>query len=280
MTEGATVERVIDESQVHAPYLGPPKPAPPSTAYPALALRGLVKRFDAKVAVAGVDLDVPAGSFYGLLGPNGAGKTTTLSMAVGLLRPDAGAAFVLGHNVWADPVEAKRRLGVLPDGVRMFDRLSGTELLAYTGLLRGMDAELVDSRARDLLDVLGLLDAGNTLVVDYSAGMKKKIGLACALLHAPRLLVLDEPFEAVDPVSAALIRDILHRYVHGGGTVIFSSHVMEVVEKLCTHVAILSDGAIKSVGTLDEVRGSRDLEDVFVEVVGGRIATGQELSWL
>jgi ABC-2 type transport system ATP-binding protein len=253
-------------------------PAPPAGA--ALALRGLVKRFDAKVAVAGVELDVPAGSFFGLLGPNGAGKTTTLSMAVGVLRPDAGAAFVLGHDVWADPVEAKRRLGVLPDGNRMFDRLTGGELLAYTGLLRGMDPRQVDARARDLLDVLGLSDAGRTLVVDYSAGMKKKIGLACALLHAPRLLVLDEPFEAVDPVSAALIRDILHRFVHSGGTVIFSSHVMEVVEKLCTHVAIMADGAIRAIGTLDAVRGGRDLEEVFVEVVGGRIATGQELSWL
>jgi ABC-2 type transport system ATP-binding protein len=246
----------------------------------ALALRGLTKSFDAKVAVAGVNLDVPAGSFYGLVGPNGAGKTTTLSMAVGLLRPDAGAAFVLGHDVWADPVQAKRRMGVLPDGVRLFDRLSGGELLAYTGLLRGMDPAEVDTRAKDLLDVFGLVEAGRTLVVDYSAGMKKKIGLACALLHAPRLLVLDEPFEAVDPVSAALIRDILHRYVHGGGTVIFSSHVMEVVEKLCTHVAILADGKIKAVGTLDEVRAGRDLEDVFVQVVGGRTATGQELSWL
>jgi ABC-2 type transport system ATP-binding protein len=246
----------------------------------ALALRGLVKRFDAKVAVAGVDLDVPAGSFFGLLGPNGAGKTTTLSMAVGLLRPDAGAAFVLGHDVWADPVEAKRRLGVLPDGVRLFDRLTGAELLAYTGLLRGMPPAEIDARARELLDVFDLADAGRTLVVDYSAGMKKKIGLACALLHAPRLLVLDEPFEAVDPVAAALIRDILHRYVGGGGTVIFSSHVMEVVERICSHVAILSDGTIKAVGTLDEVRGDRSLEQVFVEVVGGRIATGQELSWL
>jgi ABC-2 type transport system ATP-binding protein len=246
----------------------------------ALALRGLVKRFDAKIAVAGLNLDVPAGSFFGLLGPNGAGKTTTLSMAVGLLRPDAGAAYVLGRDVWADPVEAKRRLGVLPDGVRMFDRLSGAELLEYTGLLRGMDPVEVDRRARDLLDVLGLTDASQTLVVDYSAGMKKKIGLACALLHAPRVLVLDEPFEAVDPVSAALIRDILHRYVHSGGTVIFSSHVMEVVEKLCSHVAILTDGVIRAVGPLEQVRGDRELEEVFVEVVGGRMATGQELSWL
>jgi ABC-2 type transport system ATP-binding protein len=246
----------------------------------ALALRGLVKRFDEKVAVSGVDLDVPAGSFYGILGPNGAGKTTTLSMAVGLLRPDAGTAWVLGHNVWQDPVEAKRRLGVLPDGVRLFDRLSGAELLAYNGLLRGMEPPVVDQRTTELLDVLALADAGRTLVVDYSAGMKKKIGLACALLHAPRLLVLDEPFEAVDPVSAALIRDILQRYVAGGGTVVFSSHVMEVVQRLCSHVAILADGAIKLVGTLAEVRGERSLEDVFVQVVGGRIATGEELSWL
>jgi ABC-2 type transport system ATP-binding protein len=246
----------------------------------ALALRGLVKRFDGIYAVSGVDLDVPIGSFYGLLGPNGAGKTTTLSMAVGLLRPDAGAAFVLGHDVWADPVEAKRRLGALPDSVRMFDRLTGAELLAYTGLLRGMAPDVVDARGRELLDVLDLANAGRTLVVDYSAGMKKKIALACALLHAPRLLVLDEPFEAVDPVSGALIRDILHRYVAGGGTVIFSSHVMEVVEKLCTHVAILAGGQIRAVGTLDEVRQGRALEDVFVQVVGGRVATGAELSWL
>lgn len=246
----------------------------------ALVLRGLVKRFDEKVAVSGVDLEVPAGSFYGILGPNGAGKTTTLSMAVGLLRPDAGTAWVLGHNVWQDPVEAKRRLGVLPDGVRLFDRLSGAELLAYNGLLRGMEPAVVDQRTTELLDVLALADAGRTLVVDYSAGMKKKIGLACALLHAPRLLVLDEPFEAVDPVSAALIRDILQRYVTGGGTVVFSSHVMEVVQRLCSHVAILADGAIKLVGTLAEVRGERPLEDVFVQVVGGRIATGEELSWL
>jgi ABC-2 type transport system ATP-binding protein len=251
-----------------------------ATDSPALALRGLTKQYDQKLAVAGIDLDVPVGSFYGLLGPNGAGKTTSLSMAVGLLRPTQGRAFVLGLDVWADPVRAKQRLGVLPDAVRMFDRLSGAELLAYNGLLRGMPPDVVDQRGKELLDVLGLADAGRTLVVDYSAGMKKKIGLACALLHAPRLLVLDEPFEAVDPVSGALIRDILHRFVSGGGTVIFSSHVLELVERLCTHVAILAEGRLKAVGTLDEVRHGRDLEDVFVEVVGGRVATGQELSWL
>jgi ABC-2 type transport system ATP-binding protein len=248
--------------------------------HPALALHGLVKQFEAKVAVAGIDLWVPQGSFYGLLGPNGAGKTTTLSMAVGLLRPDAGQARILGHDVWADPVAAKARIGVLPDGVRLFDRLTGSELLAYHGLLRGMDATVVDQRGAELMDVLELGAGNRTLVVDYSAGMKKKIGLACALLHAPRLLVLDEPFEAVDPVSAALIRGILQRYVTGGGTVIFSSHVMAVVERLCSHVAIMADGRIRVHGTLGEVRGDRSLEEVFVEVVGGRTATGSELSWL
>jgi ABC-2 type transport system ATP-binding protein len=246
----------------------------------AMSLRGLVKRFDTTVAVAGLDLDVPAGSFYGLLGPNGAGKTTTLSMAVGLLRPDFGQARILGYDVWADPARAKRLLGVLPDGVRMFDRLSGAELLAYHGLLRGMDPATVDQRSRELLDVLELGTGNRTLVVDYSAGMKKKIGLACALLHAPRLLVLDEPFEAVDPVSAALIRDILQRYVAGGGTVVFSSHVMAVVERLCSHVAIMAEGTVRLQGTLGSVRGDRSLEDVFVHVVGGRIATGSELAWL
>jgi ABC-2 type transport system ATP-binding protein len=247
---------------------------------PALVLQGLVKRFDGVLAVAGLDLEVPAGSFYGLLGPNGAGKTTTLNMTVGLLRPDAGRAVVLGRDVWRDPLAAKSVLGTLPDGVRLFDRLTGSELLEYTGLLRGMDRATIAQRSHDLLDVLDLAGAGRTLVVDYSAGMRKKIGLACALLHAPRLLVLDEPFEAVDPVSAALIRDILQRYAAGGGTVIFSSHVMAVVERLCTHVAVLAQGELKAVGTLAEVRGGRDLEEVFVELVGGRIATGSELAWL
>ena len=245
-----------------------------------MSLRGLVKQFDTKLAVAGVSLEVPAGSFYGLLGPNGAGKTTTLSMAVGLLRPDAGQAILLGYDVWADPVTAKARLGVLPDGVRLFDRLTGPELLGYHGLLRGMNAATVDQRARELLEVLELGAGNRTLVVDYSAGMRKKIGLACALLHGPRLLVLDEPFEAVDPVSAALIRDILRRFVAGGGTVVFSSHVMEVVERLCSHVAILSDGVLRLRGTLDQVRDGRSLEEVFVRVVGGRVATGSELAWL
>ena len=246
----------------------------------ALRLTGLAKSFGDNVAVDRVDLAVPAGSFFGLVGPNGAGKTTALSMAVGLLRPDAGSSAVFGVDMWSDPVRAKALIGVLPDDLALPERLTGRELLAFLGQLRGLDPAVVAERTRELFQVMDLEHAERTLVVDYSTGMRKKIGLATALLHAPKLLVLDEPFEAVDPVSAALIRDILQRFVTGGGTVVFSSHVMEVVERLCSHVAIMAGGAIRLQGTLAEVRRDRPLEDVFVEVVGGRTATGSELAWL
>lgn len=253
----------------------------PATDPPALALRGLRKTFGQTVAVDHVDLDVPRGSFFGLVGPNGAGKTTTLSMATGLLRPDAGSAFIDGHDVWGSgPAEAKRRVGILPDGQRLFDRLSGRELLTYAGLLRRMEPAVIAQRSAELLDVLDLTDAGSTLVIDYSAGMRKKIGLAAALLHSPRLLVLDEPFEAVDPVSGGAIRTILQRYVEAGGTVIFSSHVMELVERLCDQVAVIAAGRVLAAGAIDDVRSGRSLEDVFVALVGGRRDTGEGLSWL
>lgn len=241
---------------------------------------GLAKRFDAKVAVAGVDLDVPAGSFFGLVGRNGAGKTTTLRMTTGLLRPDAGTAIVDGVDVWREPVGAKQRMGVLPEDLRLFDRLSGSELLAYTGELRSMDPVVIASRSRDLLDVLELREAAGTMVVDYSQGMRKKIGLAAALLHAPRVLFLDEPFESVDPVSARTIRSVLQRFTDGGGTVVFSSHVMDTVERLCDHVAVLHAGRLVAAGRLDQVRGGRPLEDVFVELVGAGSDGGGGLSWL
>jgi ABC-2 type transport system ATP-binding protein len=168
-----------------------------------------------------IDLAVPAGSFFGLVGPNGAGKTTSLSMAVGLLRPDGGTVRIFGRDVWADPVAAKTLIGVLPDGMALPDRLSGREVLVYLGLLRGMPREVVAERADELLQVLELDGAEGTAVVDYSTGMRKKITLATALLHNPRLLLLDEPFEAVDPVSAATVRTILQRFVARGGSVIF-----------------------------------------------------------
>ncbi|SEB75265.1 ABC-2 type transport system ATP-binding protein [Paramicrobacterium humi] len=254
--------------------------APPSAASaPALSITGLIKRFGPKLAVDNINLDVPVGSFYGLVGPNGAGKTTTLSMATGLLRPDAGSIRILGVDVWADLVAAKRLVGVLSDGVALFDRLTGEQLVSYAGLLCGLDRDSVAERTRDLLALLDLQEAAGTLVVDYSAGMTKKIALACALVHAPRLLVLDEPFESVDPVSAANIRDILTGYVSTGGTVIVSSHSMDLVQRMCDHVAVVSQGRIVAAGTVDEVRAGSTLEDRFVELVGGR-RHAEGPSWL
>jgi ABC-2 type transport system ATP-binding protein len=269
---------------------GPSEAGAPGTgaspAVPALRLRGLSKRFGDTLAVDGLDLDVPAGSFFGLVGPNGAGKTTTLSMATGLLRPDAGTAAVLGTELWApgrgaaSPAAGKALLGVLPDGLRTFDRLTGAELVRYAGLLRGLDRDVALARTGELLAALDLTAAADVLVVDYSAGMTKKIGLACALVHAPRVLVLDEPFEAVDPVSATAIRAILQAFVTGGGTVVLSSHVMDLVQRLCDAVAVVAAGRVLAVGTVDEVRGGGSLEDRFVQLVGARPTDEGALSWL
>lgn len=245
-----------------------------------MSLRGLTKVFGTKVAVDGLTLDVPAGCMFGVVGPNGAGKTTTLSMATGLLRPDRGSAAILGDDVWADPMRAKARMGVLPDGLRLFDRLSGKELLSYVGRLRSVPGPDIEARSAELLDTLGLAEDANTMVVDYSAGMTKKIGLACALIHAPRLLVLDEPFEAVDPVSGEGIRSILRGYVAGGGTVVLSSHVMELVESLCDALAVVAAGRVLAAGTLDDVRAGSSLQKRFLDLVGVREADGEALAWL
>ncbi|MFK0187583.1 ABC transporter ATP-binding protein [Streptomyces rubiginosohelvolus] len=249
---------------------------------PAVRVQGLWKRFGEQVAVAGIDLELPAGKFIGLVGPNGAGKTTTLSMVTGLLRPDMGKIEVAGHDVWTDPVEVKSRIGVLPEGLRLFERLSGRELLAYNGRLRGLPGNEVDKRATQLLDVLDLAGSQHKLVVDYSTGMRKKIGLAAALLHNPEVLFLDEPFEGVDPVSAQTIRGVLERYTRSGATVVFSSHVMELVESLCDWVAVMAAGRIKAQGTLAEVRGDApSLQNAFLELVGaGGRDNGDSLDWL
>ncbi len=243
-------------------------PAPDAPA--ALRLDGLVKRFGATVAVAELSLTVPVGSFYGLVGPNGAGKTTTLSMATGLLRPDAGTASVHGVDVWTDPAAAKRMIGNLADGVRLFDRLTGAQLISYTALMYGLPREQIPQRMADLLRLMDLEAAAGTPVADYSAGMTKKVALACALVHAPRLLVLDEPFESVDPVSAANIEDVLRSYTGSGGTVIVSSHSMDLVQRMCDHVAIVAAGRVLAAGTVDEVRGGATLQDRFLALVGGR----------
>jgi ABC-2 type transport system ATP-binding protein len=248
-------------------------------AAPALALAGLGKSFGDTAAVSDVDLSVPAGTFLGLVGPNGAGKTTLLSMAVGLLHPDRGTAAILGQDVWsaASSAAAKRLLGALPDGLALPQRLTGPELLTYLGLLRGMPEDVVRSRTAELLDVLDLEHAGRTLIADYSTGMRKKIGLATALLHGPRVLVLDEPFEAVDPVSAAELRAILDGFLAAGGTIVMSTHTMALVEQLCDHVAVMAHGQVLRTGTLAQVRGGQTLEAAFAELVGAAPARG--LSW-
>ena len=252
-------------------------PAPASV--PALQMRGLVKAFDRNVAVDRLSLDIPVSSFYGIVGPNGAGKTTSLSMATGLLRPDAGQVLVHGVDVWTQPQRAKTLLGVLPDGLRTFDRLNGLELVTYSGLLRGLERDVVVPRATELVKVLGLWDAGTTLVADYSAGMRKKIHLACAMVHSPSILVLDEPFEAVDPISAQTIQAILRDYAAAGGTVVISSHVMATVQRLCDHVAIINAGRVVAAGTTEQVAAGADLEQRFTELVGGHGRT-EGLSWL
>ena len=248
---------------------------------PAVQLRGLAKRFGQVVAVESADLEVRPGCFFGLVGPNGAGKTTTLAMATGLLRPDGGTALVDGVDVWREPLLARQRMGVLPEGLRLFERLSGRELLGFTGRLRGMAGDEVDSRAAELLTVLGLAAEGDRLVVDYSTGMRKKVALAAALLHNPSVLFLDEPFEAVDPVSARAIRDVLHDFTGRGGTVLLSSHVMELVERLCDEVAVMAGGRVLAAGPVDALRDGRPLEDVFVDLVGGGAPMGAgALGWL
>lgn len=245
----------------------------------AVALRNLQKRFDDKVAVAGVDLVVPRGTFFGLVGPNGAGKSTTLKMTTGLLRPDAGTAIVDGIDVWTDQQEVKRRIGVVGEDLRLFERLTGREMLQYVALLRGFDRSEADHRGQQLLDFLGLEEAAGRLVIDYSAGMRKKIALGAAVLHRPSVLFLDEPFESVDPLSVRLIRDLLEQLVDGGATVVFSSHVMEVVERLCDHVAVMHQGNVVASGETHELCAGRRLEDVFVDTVG-ELESSADLGWL
>lgn len=281
-TTGSTarVPKAAEPVATPAPVTPASPVAPnPQTAKVVLSISGLVKHFGDNTAVDGVALDVHEGSFYGIVGPNGAGKTTTLSMVTGLLRPDGGTVTVHDVNVWKHPSKAKRSIGVLPDRLRLFDRLTGAQLLYYAGTLRGLDSDTVRERAGDLASAFGLEDALNRLVADYSAGMTKKIALAAAMIHSPRLLVLDEPFESVDPVSAANVIEILQKYVAAGGTVVLSSHGMDLIQRVCDSVAIIVQGKVLASGSVDEVRAGGTLEDRFVELAGGRKAA-EGMEWL
>jgi ABC-2 type transport system ATP-binding protein len=253
---------------------------------PAVETRGLTRAFDGKVAVDRLDLSVPRGVFFGFLGPNGAGKSTTIRMLCGMLQPTSGEARILGLDPAADPVGVKRVLGILPEEIFTYERLSGWELLVFTGRMHGLGAEEAEKRAADLLALMEMgVEDRNRLLVDYSMGTKKKVLLACAMIHSPRVLFLDEPFNGIDAVTARAIRRVLERAVERGVTVFFSSHVMETVERLCDLAAVIRQGRLVATGTLEDLRAASglgagaDLEEVFVRLVGGVEDRGT-LEWL
>ncbi len=263
---------------------------------PAVETINLVRRFGDFAAVDGINLRVRAGSFFGFLGPNGAGKSTTIKMLTGLLAPTSGRALVLGYDIAAEPLEVKRRIGVVPEDLNLFERLTGAEMLSFTGRMYGLAREEIAARSRELLELMELEGEPRKLVVEYSHGMKKKLALACALIHRPEALFLDEPFEGVDAVASRTLKSLLSRLTERGLTVFLTSHVLEIVERLCTDIAVISEGQLVAEGPLDELRrgitvagredatgadGMMSLEDYFIRVVGGERATdGDALRWL
>jgi len=247
---------------------------------PAIETRGLRKDYDGRPALAGVDLRVDRGEFFGFLGPNGAGKTTTIHVLTGVLSPTAGEIEVLGMRVPEEVDAIKRSIGVVPDENVLFDRLTGNELLEFTARMYGLDRDTAAERSHELMGLFELDTRADTLIAGYSKGMKKRVALAAALIHRPRMFLLDEPFEGVDPVGARLMKRILLQQVERGATVFLTSHVLEVVERLCDRVAILSEGRIVAEGTVEQLRSAEEtLEDIFLRVIGGE-RTAEPLTWL
>jgi ABC-2 type transport system ATP-binding protein len=246
---------------------------------PAILARDLRKFYGAKAAVDGVDLEVPRGSFFGFLGPNGAGKSTTIRILTGLIPADSGSIEILGYRLPEQALEVKRRIGLVPDESLLFDRLTGLEYLEFVGRMYGMERGTALERARGLLDLFELT-ADRKIIAEYSKGMRKRVAMAASLIHHPELFLMDEPFEGVDAVGARLMKDILQDLVRRGATIFLTSHVLEVVERLCDRVAIIHQGRIVRSGTLAELRaGGESLEDAFVRIVGaGR--TADSLEWL
>jgi ABC-2 type transport system ATP-binding protein len=235
---------------------------------PAILARGLRKRYGTHAAVDSLDLEVPRGSFFGFLGPNGAGKSTTIRMLTGLIPPGSGEIEILGLPLPAAELEIKRRIGLVPDESMLFDRLTGAEFIEFAGRIYGLPRAVALDRARSLLGLLEL-PADAKIIAEYSKGMRKRVAMAAALIHHPDLLLLDEPFEGVDAMGARLMKDILLDLVHRGATIFLTSHVLEVVERLCDRVAIIHNGRIVTTGTMEELRDSGEsLEDAFVRVVG------------
>jgi ABC-2 type transport system ATP-binding protein len=245
---------------------------------------GLTRDFGNFRAVDGIDLAVPAGSFYGFLGPNGAGKSTTIKCLTGLLRPTAGSISILGTDPLADPVSVKRRIGVVPEDLALFDRLTGQETLTFVAQVHGIDRATAKHRSSDLLDLMDLKSAGTTLVTDFSHGMRKKLSLAAALLPAPRLLFLDEPFEGIDAVASRQIKDLLLSFVSHGGTIFLTSHILEIVERLSTHIGVIDEGKMVAQGPIGELRAGagsgKTLEELFIGLVGGDVHARTALDWI
>jgi ABC-2 type transport system ATP-binding protein len=258
---------------------------------PAVETIGLRRTFGEVVAVDSLDLRVEPGTFFGFLGPNGAGKSTTLKMLTGVLPASDGAAMVLGYDVGREPVEVKSRIGVVPEQMALFDRLTGPEYLSFVGRMHRLERSVMLGRITELLELLGLADDGRKLIVDYSHGMKKKLAFAAAVIHEPQLLFLDEPFEGIDAVASRLIKSILTQLMAAGVTIFLTSHILEIVERLCDRIAIIDRGRLVVSGTLDELRGgfvakdptptgTRSLEELFITMVGSDAESAQGLSWL
>ncbi|GAC1382016.1 MAG: ABC transporter ATP-binding protein [Ktedonobacteraceae bacterium] len=257
-----------------------------SSISPAVVAQNLVRVFGQKTAVNNLNLTVQRGEFFGFLGPNGAGKSTTIKMMTGLLRPTSGSVRVGNIDVWKTPLQARSLMGVLPEYLNIYERLSGREFLVFAGHMYGVAEADIRRRSEELLRVLTLIDDADKLIVDYSVGMRKKIALAAAIMHRPQVLFLDEPFEGIDPVSSRVIRDILHDLTQRGTTIFFSSHIMEVVERLCTRVGIINQGTLVAEGTIQELRERASgegkdatLEDIFLSIIGAR-NENHNLSWL
>ena len=249
----------------------------------AIETHGLARAFGDLRAVDGIDLAVPSGSFFGFLGPNGAGKSTTIKCLTGLLRPTAGTMRILGLDPLADPVGVKKQVGVVPEDLALFDRLTAVETLTFIGRVHDLPAATTASRTGELLELMSLTGAKNDLVADYSHGMRKKLSLAAALLPAPRLLFLDEPFEGIDALASRQIKDLLHSFVARGGTIFLTSHILEIVERLCDHIGVIANGRIVAQGTiasLAEGRAGQTLEQMFIGLVGGPTETSVSLDWL
>ena len=246
----------------------------------ALSVHNLRKVYGTKAAVDGLDLDVPQGCFFGFLGPNGAGKTTTIRMLMGLAPPTSGSIELLGLPMPDHELEVKRRIGLVPDESLLFDHLTGLEFTEFVGRMYGLERPIARDRARELLELFELDGEPRKLIGDYSKGMRKRVAMAAALIHRPELFLLDEPFEGVDAVGARLMKEILLEQVRHGATVFLTSHVLEVVERLCDRVAIIHEGKLVLAGTMADLRhGSETLEDVFVRVVGAD-HPAEILDWL